>query len=365
MKINKTYLPIILFSAIAVGVIIGGKLIYPSENQISSGNSYKSKVNRLIDFIEREYVDNVDTDSIVDLAVNEILERLDPHSVYISQNEFREVAESMKGNFVGIGVNFYMYKDTIAVIKPLTEGPSEKAGILSGDRILYADDYRLYGKQLSNDSLYGKLKGKVGSEVTLTIFRKSENKKIKVKIKRDIIPLKSVDAALMLNSELGYIKINRFAETTYDEFKKGLKDLIKNGAKGIVVDIRDNSGGYLEKAVQIADDFLESGEIIVYTKNKKGRTDKTKATSKGLFEKGKVFVLINENSASASEILAGAIQDNDRGVIVGRRSFGKGLVQREMPLGDGSAVRLTVARYYTPSGRSIQKPYENGNADYY
>lgn len=365
MKINKTYLPIILFSAIAVGIIIGGKLIYPSGNPISSGNSYKSKVNRLIDFIEHEYVDNVDTDSIVDLAVNEILERLDPHSVYISQNEFREVAESMKGNFVGIGVNFYMYKDTIAVIKPLTEGPSDKAGILSGDRILYADDYRLYGKQLSNDSLYGKLKGKVGSEVTLTIFRKSEKKKIKVKIKRDIIPLKSVDAALMLNSELGYIKINRFAETTYDEFKKGLKDLIKNGAKGIVVDVRDNSGGYLEKAVQIADDFLESGEVIVYTKNKKGRTDKTKATSKGLFEKGKVFVLINENSASASEILAGAIQDNDRGVIVGRRSFGKGLVQREMPLGDGSAVRLTVARYYTPSGRSIQKPYENGNADYY
>lgn len=363
MKIKKTYLPLILFSAIALGVIIGGKVISFSGTEIISGN--KSKVNRLIDFIEREYVDDVNTDSIVDLAVNEILERLDPHSVYISKNEFNEVAESMKGSFVGIGVNFYMYKDTVAVIKPLSEGPSEKAGILSGDRILYAGNHKLFGKKLPNDSLYDRLKGEVGSEVILTVFRKSENKEIKVKLKRDVIPIKSVDVSLMLDKELGYIKINRFAETTYKEFKNGLEKLISKGIKGIIIDVRDNSGGYLEKAVQIADDFLESGAVIVYTKNKKGRTDKTKATSKGLFEKGKVFVLINENSASASEILAGAIQDNDRGVIVGRRSFGKGLVQREMPLGDGSAVRLTVARYYTPSGRSIQKPYENGSVDYY
>lgn len=365
MKIKKIYWPIVLFSAIALGVIVGGKLNSFSPQSSHSSNSHKSKLNRLIDFIERDYVDQVNTDSIVDLTVNGILEKLDPHSVYISKNEFEEVSESMRGDFVGIGVNFYMYKDSVAVIKPLQGGPSEKAGVKSGDRILYADKYKLFGRKLPNDSLFPKLKGEVGSEVTLTLFRKSENKQLKVRLKRDVIPIRSVDVALMINPATGYIKINRFAESTYKEFKAGLQKLKDKGAKTIVLDVRDNGGGYLDQAVKIADDFLVKDAPIVSTKNKKGRIDKTKATAGGLFENGKVIVLINENSASASEILAGAIQDNDRGLIVGRRSFGKGLVQREMPLGDGSAVRLTVARYYTPSGRSIQKPYMKGNEEYF
>lgn len=367
MKIKKTYWPLILFSAIALGVWVGGRISHHTQNGTAvSGTGYKTKIHKLIDFIEREYVDDINTDSIVDVTVSEILERLDPHSVYIAPNEFNQVAENMRGDFVGIGVNFYMYKDTVAVIKPVSGGPSEKAGVKSGDRILFADTYQLFGKNLPTDSLYGKLKGQVGSEITLTLFRKSENKKWKVKLRRDVIPIKSVDVALMISPEIGYIKINRFAETTYKEFQKGLLKLRQEGAQSIVIDVRDNGGGYLDKAVQIADEFLGPDAYIVYTKNKKGRMDKTKATSKGSFENGKVVVLINENSASASEILAGAIQDNDRGIIVGRRSFGKGLVQREMPLGDGSAVRLTVARYYTPSGRSIQKPYTNGNSgDYF
>lgn len=318
-----------------------------------------------MDFIESEYIDEVDTDSIVDLTVNSILEKLDPHSVYIAKNEMEEVAQSMKGDFVGIGVNFYMYKDSVAVIKPIAGGPSEKAGIKPGDRILFANKDKLYGRKLPNDTLYSRLKGQEGSKVKLTIFRKSENKKFDVNVTRDVVPIKSVDAAVMVDAKTGYIKINRFAETTYDEFHKGLMELKKQGASSLIIDLRDNGGGYLEKAVGIADDLLQDNRLILKTKNKKNRVDVTKATANGDFEQGQVYVLINENSASASEILAGAIQDNDRGVIVGRRSFGKGLVQREMPLGDGSAVRLTVARYYTPSGRSIQRSYAHGGEEYF
>ncbi len=365
MKLNRNYWPVLLFTAIAFGVLLGGKLSMFNKKEIVQSNPHKSKLNRLIDFIERDYVDYVNTDSIVDLTVNGILEKLDPHSVYIPKHEQAFVAESMRGDFVGIGVNFYIYKDTVAVIKPLPGGPSEKAGIQSGDRILFADTYQLYGKKLPNDSLYSKLKGTVGSSITLTVFRKSQNKRLKFTLKREVVPIKSVDVAMMIANEIGYIKVNRFSETTYQEFKSGLDKVVAQGAKRVVIDLRDNGGGYLEKAVQMADEFLEEGALIVFTKNKKGRIDKTKATKKGIFEKGKVFVLLNENSASASEIFAGAIQDNDRGLIVGRRSFGKGLVQREMELGDGSVVRLTVARYFTPSGRSIQKPYGNGTEDYY
>jgi carboxyl-terminal processing protease len=350
---------------LGLGVVIGGKLNYFSQDVSGSVNNHKNKLNRLINLIEQNYVDQINTDSIVDLTVNGILEKLDPHSVYIAKNDMDQVAESMRGDFVGIGVNFYMYNDSVAVIKPLPGGPSEKAGIKAGDRILFADNYQLFGKKLPNDSLFPRLKGKIGSEVELTVYRKSVNKKLKVKLKRGIIPIKSVDVALMLNENIGYIKINRFAESTYKEFKNGLNQLKKQGAQTIVLDVRDNGGGYLDQAVKIVDDFLVENAPIVTTKNKKGQIDKTKATGGGLFENGKVVVLINENSASASEILAGAIQDNDRGLIIGRRSFGKGLVQREMPLGDGSAVRLTVARYYTPSGRSIQKPYVEGNEDYF
>lgn len=362
MKKNKIYFPLFLSAAVAFGLLLGSKLSTFSDFE---SNGKKAKLNRLIDLIDRDYVDDINTDSIVDLTVDKILENLDPHSVYINPKEMVAVNESMRGDFVGIGVNFYMYHDTVAVIKPVKDGPSEKAGIKAGDRILSADNYDLFGKKLPNDSLFNRLKGEEGSAVNLTIYRKTENKKIKIKVFRDLIPLKSVDVSFMVDSITGYIKTNRFSETTYKEFHSALLKLKNQGMKRLIIDLRGNGGGYLEMAVAIADDLLPKGNVIVKVKNKKGNEDITYATEKGDFEKGEVFVLIDENSASASEILAGAIQDNDRGTIVGRRSFGKGLVQREMPLGDGSAVRLTVARYYTPSGRSIQKPYGNKGDDYF
>lgn len=362
---NKVYFPVVLAVAVAIGILLGSKLNAPSDGVFSSKNTNKNKLNKLIDLIEKDYVDTINTDSIVDLTVNGILSQLDPHSVYIPKKEIAGIEQSMRGDFVGIGINFYMYNDSLAVIKPIPFGPSEKAGIKAGDRILFADKLQLYNKKLETDSLFSILKGEEGSNVKLTIYRKSENRKFAVNLKRDIIPIKSVDIAIMVDATVGYIKINRFAETTYDEFLKGLTQLKAEGAKEVILDLRENGGGYLESAVAIADEFLKKNELIVKTKNKKETIQNTLATDKGIFENGKVTILINENSASASEILAGAIQDNDRGTIIGRRSFGKGLVQREMPLGDGSAIRLTVARYYTPSGRSIQKPYEDKGQNYF
>ena len=365
MKPNQKYFPIVFFSTLALGILLGAKLNFPSQGNVSSSDNHKNKLNKLIDFIDNEYVDKVNTDSIVDLAVTNILEKLDPHSVYVPPSEQSQIAESMKGDFVGIGVNFYMLNDTVAIVKPVKGGPSEKAGIKSGDRILYANKEKLFGRKLTSDNLFSKLKGEKGSEVTLTIYRKTENKKFQFKLKRDVVSIESVAAAVMINPTFGYIKINRFAEKTADEFKKGLLQLKKQGATSLIIDVRDNGGGYMEKAVEITDELLKDKQLIVFTKNKKGKVDKTYATADGNFETGKVFILINENSASASEILAGAIQDNDRGTIIGRRSFGKGLVQREMNFEDGSAVRLTIARYYTPTGRSIQKSYKNGNEEYF
>lgn len=365
MKSSRIYIVLLVSLALATGILLGGMLNFPVEKPSFSKNNYKSKLNRLLDFIDSEYVDEVDADSIVELTVNNILEQLDPHSVYIPPSEQTAELESMRGDFVGIGVNFYMYKDSVAVIKPLENGPSARAGIKPGDRILFAGKDKLYGRKLPSDSLFSKLRGPAGSELQLTVFRKSTGKTFKVKVKRGVIPLASVDVAVLINPTTGYIKINRFAETTYDEFQRALTKLRNLHISTVVIDVRDNGGGYMEKAVEIADELLKEKELIVFTKNKKGRVDKTYATDRGDFEQGKVYILINETSASASEIMAGAVQDNDRGVIVGRRSFGKGLVQREMDFDDGSAVRLTVARYYTPSGRSIQKDYSKGSGDYY
>ncbi|MEP2238867.1 MAG: S41 family peptidase [Maribacter sp.] len=366
---NKKYsalFPLIIASALALGFFIGGKLNFnDSPERLFSTNSKKDKLNRLIDYIDYEYVDDVNTDSIVDVTVNSILEKLDPHSVYISEKEMSGVTENMKGDFVGIGINFYSYKDSIAVIKTVKDGPSYSKGILPGDRILMADNDTLYGKDFPSEIIVEKLKGKEGTSINLTVFRKSENRTFNVKVKRGIVPLKSVDAFYMLTKDIGYIKVNRFAESTYKEFKDALVKLQKRGAGKLVLDLRDNPGGYLGMAEEMADEFLEDGKLILFTKNKKGKINKSFATDHGSFEDKPIYVLINERSASASEIVAGALQDNDIGTIVGRRSFGKGLVQREMALGDGSAVRLTVSRYYTPTGRSIQKTYANGTKDYY
>jgi carboxyl-terminal processing protease len=365
VKKSKIYLPIVVFFALAIGVVLGSILNYPIHRPFSSKNNSKNKLNRLLEFIDGEYVDKINADSIVDLTVTNILAQLDPHSVYLPASVQSDEMESMKGDFVGIGINFYMYKDSVAVIKPIEKGPSEKAGIKSGDRILFADNMKLFGRKLPSDSLFSKLKGEPGSEVELIVFRKSENKKFKVKLQRDVVPIKSVDAAFMLNPTTGYLKINRFAASTYDEFQEGMTKLRNSGMSTFVIDLRDNGGGFVDTAVKIADELLVNKKLIVFTKNKRNETQKSIATDVGDFEEGRVYILINENSASASEILAGAIQDNDRGIIVGRRSFGKGLVQQEMNFDDGSAVRLTIARYYTPTGRSIQKPYIKGNDEAY
>jgi len=364
MKSKEKYLPLLLFSCIAVGIVVGGMLNFP-QRSFSKQNASKAKIEKLIDMINEEYVDNVNSDSIVDLTVNSILANLDPHSVYIPPSEQASEAELMKGDFVGVGINFYMNNDTVAVVKPIEKGPAALAGIKAGDRILYAGKTKLFGRKLTTDSLYTKFKGEEDSEITLTVYRKNTKNKLKIKVIRKSIPIKSVDIALLLNKSTGYIKINRFAENTYDEFHESLLQLKSQGMKTLIIDLRDNGGGYLEKAVQVADELLKDKELIVFTKNRKGTIDKTFATAEGAFENGNVYVLIDENSASASEILSGAIQDNDRGLIVGRRSFGKGLVQRQMDFDDGSAVRLTTSRYYTPSGRSIQKPYIKGQAAAY
>ncbi len=364
---NTKYIPLIIGIAIAAGILFGSKINYTdSSDKFFTTNSKKDKLNRLIDYIDYEYVEDVNTDSIVDITVNGILDNLDPHSTYISKENLKGVTESMAGSFIGIGINFYPYKDTIAVIKTIKNGPSEHAGIKPGDRILLADGDTIFGNTLTDVLITEKLRGPKNSKVKLTVFRKGEPNFLEFDVKRERIPLKSIDASYMLTSNLGYVKINRFAESTFNEFKIALSALKEKGATQLALDLRDNPGGLLGVAEQIADEFLAANKLIVFTKNKKGKIEKTYATKNGDFENGTIYILINENSASASEIIAGALQDNDKGIIVGRRSFGKGLVQREMALGDGSAIRLTVSRYYTPTGRSIQKPYnKNNNKDYY
>lgn len=359
-------IPLILAATLAAGIYIGSKLNYnDSGEKLFSTNSKKDKLNRLIDYINYEYVDEVNTDSIVDVTVNNILEKLDPHSVYIPRQQAEAVAENMKGDFVGVGISFRMYKDSLVVIRPIEGGPSIKAGIRSGDRILIANKDTLYGHGLSSNEIVAILKGDKNTNIDMTVYRPVEDKMLHLNIERSEVPLRSVDAYFMLTDTIGFIKINRFAESTYKEFKSALTSLMDQGAQKLVLDLRDNPGGYLAIAQQIVDEFLIDGKLILYTKNKSGAIKSAYATKKGDFEEQDIYVLIDEASASASEIVAGAIQDNDRGIIVGRRSFGKGLVQREMGLGDGSSVRLTVSRYYTPTGRSIQRSYKNGTEDYY
>lgn len=366
MKLNRKYIPLIIGVAVSLGILIGSKLNFQDTSEkIFATNSKKDKLNRLIDYIDYEYVDKVNTDSIVDVTVNGILNNLDPHSVYIPREDYEDEENDMKGNFVGIGISFYTYKDSIAVIRAIKGGPSEEVGIKGGDRILYVDGHKLFGDGLIRDSITTYLKGKINTKVKLKVFRPGEEELLDFTIKRKEVPLVSVDASYKLSHEIGYIKINRFSEETYDEFKTALSKLIDNGISKLVLDLRNNPGGYIVSAENILDEFLEGKKLILVTRNKNGEEKKTYSTDYGSFENGVLYVLINENSASASEIIAGALQDNDKGTIIGRRSFGKGLVQRDMSLGDGSAVRLTIARYYTPTGRSIQRPYENGNNDYY
>lgn len=364
---NKNNLPIYFSIAVVLGILIGVFFGGNSNNLLSftKNQSQEQKIKKLINFIEQDYVDDVDTEELLDGAITQMLGKLDPHSVYIPKENLQAVTENMQGNFVGIGVQFRMIKDSITVVQPIKGGPSIKAGIKAGDRILMADNDTLYGKNFRSGIVPKYLKGKPETKVALQVYRKSNDSLFSVDIKRGKVNIKSVDLAYMLNDSIGYIKLDRFARNTYREFKAALSDLINDGMTDLVLDLRGNGGGFIDIANRIIDEFLENKKLMVFTKNNKNLVEEYFATSIGSFEKGGLYVLIDENSASASEIVAGALQDNDKGTIIGRRSFGKGLVQVEMDLGDGSAVRLTTARYYTPTGRSIQKPYDkNGDKDY-
>jgi len=381
---NKIYLPLFIGLAIAIGVLIGSNLNFNRKSVLFSTNTNEAKIKRLINYIQYDYVDEVDTDSLLDNVITDMLVKLDPHSVYIPKEEMQRVTENMQGSFVGIGVAFLMHKDSITITNVIDKGPSEKAGIKAGDRIILADNDSLVGKNLLkkagvlkneegtfagnqkiSETILKALKGEPETKVNVTVYRRSTNEVLKFPIARGEVAIKSVSAYYMITPTLGYIRVDRFARTTYDEFKKSLDELITEGMTSIILDLRGNPGGFMDIANSIVDEFLEDGKLIVFTKNKRGNVDKSFATKRGDFEKGKVYVLIDQNSASASEIVAGALQDNDKGTIIGRRSFGKGLVQQEMDLGDGSAVRLTTSRYYTPTGRSIQKPYSHTNSSAY
>ncbi len=384
MTKRKVYFPLIVGVAIAVGIFIGSTFNFQNKSVLFSSNSNEAKIKRLINYINYDYVDKVNTDSLLDDAITTMLAKLDPHSVYIPKDELQRVTESMQGKFAGIGVSFIVHDDSVAVSSVIKGGPSEKAGIKAGDRIIVANSDTLFGKSLikkagiaeiergtiegnrkMSDAVMKALKGEPDTKVNVLVYRRSTNQKLKFPITRGDVSITSVSAHYMISNRLGYIKVDRFARTTYQEFKKALDELIGKGMTSLALDLRGNPGGYMDIANMIVDEFLADGKLIVFTKNKNGAVDKSFSTDKGDFEHGKIFVLIDQNSASASEIVAGALQDNDKGTIVGRRSFGKGLVQQEMELGDGSAVRLTTARYYTPTGRSIQKPYDHSDQTNY
>jgi len=322
------------------------------------------KFGKVLEWINNYYVDSVDQEKLVESAIIQLLKELDPHSSYVSKKEVEAMNEPLQGNFEGIGISFNILNDTIFVISPITGGPSEKVGILAGDRIVKVDGKNVAGVGITNERVYELLRGKKGTRVTVTVLRRNVKELLDFNIIRDKIPIYSIDASYKVTDDVGYIKISRFSLTTVDEFKEAITRLKKNNVKNLILDLTGNGGGYLEIAISLADQFLDEGKLILYTEGVNSPKKEYYATKEGEFEKGRLVVLIDEGSASASEIVSGAIQDWDRGIIVGRRSFGKGLVQRRCPLPDQSELRLTIARYYTPTGRLIQKPYNNGKEDY-
>lgn len=356
------YLSLATIFGVLIGVFINGN---NSKFSLSSNTQNEAKIRRLMDYIDQNYVDTINTSNLLDEAISDMLGKLDPHSAYIPKENLQDIQERMQGKFVGIGIQFRIINDSVTVVEPIKGGPSIKAGIKAGDRILIADKDTLSGKKLNSNEIPRFLKGASGTDVNLQVYRKTNDSLFNLMVTRGDVNIKSVDLSYMINNHIGYIKLDRFARNSYREFSSALKKLITLGMNDLVLDLRGNGGGFIDIAKDIIDEFLEDDTLIVFTKNNKGQIEEYYATKSGAFEKGKLYVLIDENSASASEIVAGALQDNDKGTIIGRRSFGKGLVQVEMELGDGSAVRLTTARYYTPSGRSIQKPYtKNGDLNY-
>ncbi len=370
LKNTIIYLPILFAIVLIAGIYIGkniipGGLTLDQALMPSESNGQYNKLADILNYIENDYVDPVDRTQLTSKAIKSILEELDPHTSYISEEDFNAVNDPLQGSFHGIGVQFNVLEDTIAIVSVIPGGPSEKTGIIDGDRIIKVNDSLIAGVGLSSNGAMRLLKGPKGTTVKVTVFRRGFPELIDFDIIRNVIPTYSLDVAYMVNDSVGFIKLNTFSATTYTEFKKAGRELIKQGLKKLILDLRGNTGGYVKPAVEIADDFLEKDKLIVYTKGNNRPKSSIYARANGMFESIDLVVLIDEGSASASEILAGAIQDNDRGSIIGRRSFGKGLVQEQLSFPDGSAMRMTIARYYTPTGRSIQKPYGEDFDDYY
>lgn len=367
MKNNNTrfitfLLAICLIAGIAIGTFYANHF---SGNKLGIINTSSNKLNALLRIINDQYVDTVNMGELVEEAMPQILSELDPHSSYIPAKDLEAVNADLKGSFSGIGIQFTIQNDTIHVNSVIQGGPSEKVGLMAGDRIVEVDDSAFVGKIVTNSEAMKRLKGEKGSKVKLGVYRPGEKDLLHFTVIRGNIPVKSIDAAYMINEKVGYIKVNKFGETTYPELLIALAKLNQKNCEGLIVDLRGNTGGYMAAAIQMVNEFLPNNRLIVYTQGRKSPREDYNSNGTGSNQKMPLVVLVDEGSASASEIFAGAIQDNDRGTIVGRRSFGKGLVQQPIEFSDGSAIRLTIARYYTPSGRCIQKPYEKGKESEY
>ncbi|MEO8151304.1 MAG: S41 family peptidase [Bacteroidia bacterium] len=360
--------PFIYAILIIAGIFIGSYLIPANSGRISLlGNAHNnpaSKIADVISYVQDQYVDTVNQQELVNTSIEQMLQHLDPHSAYIPAEDLKSVNEPLKGNFDGIGIEFHLENDTVMVVNVIPAGPSADVGLMPGDRIVQVEGKNFTGPKIKNEDVLKNLRGEGGTKVKITVFRRSSKPLLYFTITRGKIPIYSIDASYMADNITGYIRMSRFGEKTYDEFMQAFEKLKGQGMTQMVLDLRGNGGGYLEIAKAIADEFLGDGKMIVYTQGRKQPRKNYKATAEGEFENGKLVVLIDEGSASASEIVAGALQDWDRATIVGRRSFGKGLVQEQAELPDGSAIRLTIARYYTPTGRSIQKPYMAGYGEY-
>lgn len=363
MSSNKNRLmPFLLAICLVAGILIGTFYTnHFSGNKLGIINTSSNKLNALLHIIDEQYVDTVSMFNLVEEAMPQILAELDPHSSYIPAKDQEAVNSDLKGSFSGIGVQFTIQDDTIHINSVIQGGPSEKVGLLAGDRIVEVDDSSFVGKIVTNSEAMRRLKGEKGSKVKLGIYRPGEKEILHFTVVRGDIPVKSIDAAYMINDKFGYVKVNKFGETTYPELLVALAQLSQANCKGMIIDLRGNTGGYMAAAIQMVNEFLPNNKLIVYTEGRKSPRENYTSNGTGSSQTMPLIVLMDEGSASASEIFAGAIQDNDRGTIIGRRSFGKGLVQQPIEFSDGSAIRLTIARYYTPSGRCIQKPYEKGN----
>ncbi|MDM8209080.1 S41 family peptidase [Bacteroides gallinaceum] len=363
---NSRFMPFLLAVCLVAGIAIGTFYAnHFSGNKLGIINTSSNKLNALLHIIDEQYVDTVNITDLVEEAMPQILSELDPHSSYIPAKDLEAVTADLKGSFSGIGIQFTIQDDTIHVNNVIKGGPSEKVGLMAGDRIIEVDDSAFVGKIVTNQEAKKRLKGEKGSKVKLGIYRPGEKGTLHFTVVRGDIPVKSVDAAYMITDKFGYVKVNKFGETTYPELLVALAKLNQKNCEGMIIDLRGNTGGYMAAAIQMVNEFLPNNRLIVYTQGRKAPRENYTSNGTGSSQKMPLIVLVDEGSASASEIFAGAIQDNDRGTIIGRRSFGKGLVQQPIEFSDGSAIRLTIARYYTPSGRCIQKPYEKGKEDEY